>query len=148
MSAPPPAGEPNAVLRWTVHPALRSPVLSIVLAALVLGAGPLAYEVSGQMVLGLLAPWLLLGSLLDWFLPRRYELAADGVRVSGPLRRAHALAWGDVRRVAPVRAGLYLSPRFVDSRWLRTHGLFLRTTGQDRTAVLEFVRARAPESAA
>lgn len=125
-------------LRWTVHPAIRDPARSLVVAAVVLVAGLLVWRLTASPVLGLLGTTLLAASLRAWFLPRTYVLNERGASETGPLCSDRRLAWDEVRRVTSVRTGLHLSPRHSDSRMLPDRGLFLRRP-PDRRQVEDFV---------
>ncbi|MCB9897578.1 MAG: hypothetical protein H6825_06225 [Planctomycetes bacterium] len=140
MSGPREFAEPDAVLRWTVHPAARAPVRTGLLALFVLLAGPAAAVASGTWAVGLFAACALAIGLRAWFLPRRYELDADGARETGVLAAERRLSWSEVRRVSSSRFGIHLSPRHVDSRVLPDKGLFLRLAGVEREQVSAFVR--------
>lgn len=146
-------------LSWTVHPAAADPPRAAMLVAILAVASTLAFEFSGSAVLGILAFLMLALSLRAWFLPRHYTLDAAGAHESGPLCADRHLPWGEVRKVARGRFGLYLATMHNRSRFVRDRGLFLRTVGGrtsapnpvpaeasralDRDAVLRFVEGAA-----
>lgn len=137
----PEADAPRASLRWTVHPAGRSPARALLVGGLILLTSLLAGSFARSNLLAVLALVFLALSLRSFFLPRTYELDDTGARESGPLCSPRALGWERVRQVRAARFGVWLAERHTESRMLPARGLFLRTEG-NREDVLAAARQR------
>jgi hypothetical protein len=109
-----------------------------ILVAVILVASLLTQVVTGSPVLAGFALLALGFSLRAWFLPRRYAVDGAGAREDGPLCARRDLPWAEVRRVARSRFGIHLSTLHSDSRFVRDHGIFLRTTA-NRDEVARYV---------
>ncbi|MCZ7582959.1 MAG: hypothetical protein M5R36_06290 [Deltaproteobacteria bacterium] len=112
---------------------LALPVCAAALAAVYVFTGHWAFVVLGAVILAV--------GLKEYFLPMRYEIDGDGVRVRHLLWTQSRL-WADIRRVAPTDDGVLLSPFPEPSRIERHRGLFLRFAG-NRDGVLAALRERA-----
>jgi hypothetical protein len=132
------SGADSPGLSWTVHPAAADPLRAAILVAVILVASLLTQAVTGSPVLSGFALLALGFSLRAWFLPRSYEVDSVGAREDGPLCSRRDLPWAEVRRVARSRFGIHLSTLHSNSRFVRDHGLFLRTAA-NRDEVARFV---------
>lgn len=88
----------------------------------------------------MLAAVILMGALAKYFLPTWYVLDENGLtaRQVGPGKR---MAWSQVRRVAVMKDGVFVSPSARPSRMDSFRGVFLPFAGNARE-VTEFVREK------
>jgi len=125
--------------RWTIHPLLQEPrrktaLLIAVILGFSLGA---AFSFEG-LVYGLVALVVLVASLSRYWLPTRYLLDAQGVRIEhlGWQRRR---SWDQFRRADVHADGVFLSPFLRASRLDSFRGCFLRFR-KNRDEVMRLVR--------
>ncbi len=96
-------------MAWAAQPVRRQPVRGVLVGAGIVVAGVLLGLWMRSMVWGLFALGLLFISLEAFFLPTRYELGAEGVRIRRGFSDGRH-AWKEYRRVYADRHGLTLSP--------------------------------------
>ncbi|MBD3367915.1 MAG: hypothetical protein GF405_07070 [Candidatus Eisenbacteria bacterium] len=126
-----------AELRWTAWPAGRSPVRAIIAVAFL---GLLGWTIQSLFrtpyftIVALLLVW---GQVAGFFLPTRYLLDDEGVRVKGVLATTEK-SWSEFRSYYVDRTGLLLSPFLERSRLERFRGTSLQFHG-NRDEVVTFV---------
>mgnify|MGYP007064288802 CR=1 FL=1 len=113
------------ILGWTVHLARQQPARAWGVLLAILGASVLAWWALGAPAYGLLAAFLLIMSLSDFYFPVKFELMEQGARESclGPRRY---IQWKEVRQVFVDAKGVKLSPLAKESRLEAYRGLYLR----------------------
>ena len=128
-------------LTWVSHPAADDPLYKFVLlVGLMLGisvGASWAFDQSGELLFGVLAFVLLFLSMARFFLPTRYHLTEDGLRVRFLGRKRHR-PWSEFRNFYPYRIGVLLTPFPRPSRLDSFRGQFLRFNG-NHDEVLEFI---------
>lgn len=130
-------------LLWTAWPMQRSPVraaLGLAFIALV------AWTLQSWLKTGyftIVAVLLLWGQVAGFYLPTRYALTDDGVKVRGLISKREK-SWGDFRSYFVDRDGVLLSPFIVRSRLERFRGLSLQFHG-NRDEVVAFVESKLEE---
>lgn len=118
-------------LAWTSWPVrdragtlwLILPVCVAALGAVYIFAGELFWVVCGALLLGL--------GLREYFFPVRYRMDPEGVTIHFWLWTRHR-PWSEIKRVAPSRHGVFLSPFPRPNRLENHRGLFLRFAGNRR----------------
>lgn len=131
--------EPGIV--WRSHPfRTRRGAGLLVLGLLLILATGLAITTSSGFW-GLFGFVVLFLSLEGFFLPTRYQLDGDGVKVARALGSRTARPWSAFRRVEVDARGMTLSP-YRDRSWLEPYrAVRLLFDGGDRAAIVTRVRA-------
>lgn len=103
------ANPPPEALRWRCWPLCESSVRAFWALFCLSGVGLLAYWLTGQVYLALLALAALMASLWRFFLPVVFELNEKGIhqRILG---RHRCIPWHAIRRYEVCAAGLLLLP--------------------------------------
>ncbi len=131
--------EPEVV--WRSHPfrERRGAGLLVLGVLLILAAGLAITTASGFW--GIFGFVVLFLSLEGFFLPTRYQLDGDGVKVARALGSRTTRPWSSFRRVEVDSRGMTLSP-YRDRSWLEPYrAVRLLFDGGDRTAIIAKVRA-------
>ena len=138
VSVPP---EPET-LEWSVWPARERPWAAAVLLASLLVLGVLVAQATGDRVLGIAAPLILLGSVGSFVARTRYRLTKETIEVR-TLGVARARPWSEMRRATADRVGVFLSP-FEKRSWLEGYRGVRLPFGGNRDQVLAFVETKLP----
>jgi hypothetical protein len=110
---------------WTCHPLREEPVLkSILLGAAIAGSCAVMTVSLGSAVYGAISLVVLLGATMDYFLPTRYVIDAEGAAWKRLVWRRRP--WTAFRRVVRHPDGVFLSPFRQQSRLDSFRGVFLR----------------------
>jgi hypothetical protein len=110
---------------WTCHPLREEPVLkSILLSAAIAGSCAVMTVSLGSAVYGAISLVVLLGATMDYFLPTRYVIDAEGAAWKQLVWRRRP--WAAFRRVVRHPDGVFLSPFRQRSRLDSFRGVFLR----------------------
>ena len=138
VSAPP---EPET-LEWSVWPARERPWAAAVLLASLLVLGVLVAQGTGDKVLGIAAPLIVLGSVGSFIARTRYRLTKETIEVQA-LGVARARPWSEMRRATVDRVGVFLSP-FEKPSWLEGYRGIRLPFGGNRDQVVAFVETKLP----
>ncbi len=134
---------PEILLEWRVHLARHHPRKAFFTLLLILASGTLSALALGHFLLGGLTALVLLGFLLDFFLPVTYRLDQKGAsaRHWWVIGR---ISWRQVQRRCLVEGGIYLSP-YKKPIWLEAYrGLLLRCTEEQRPQLMEIIKQCTP----
>jgi hypothetical protein len=126
-----------AELRWTAWPAGRSPSRAIAAVAFMALLAWTIQSVFHTMYFTIVALLLVWGQVAGFFLPTRYELDDEVVRVKGLIGRREK-GWDEFRSYWVDPGGVLLSPFIERSRLERFRGLSLQFHG-NRDEVMTFV---------
>ena len=127
----------DTALEWTVWPAGRRPLLSIVVAALIVGLSVAAVLVYRSPWYGVMVTGGLFVATVSYYLPTRYRLDAEGVGLRTPLSSL-SRPWDGFAACFEDDEGLLVSPSSRLTWAARHRGVYLRFE-QNRQAVTEFV---------
>ena len=127
----------DTALEWTVWPAGRRPLLSIAVAALILGLSVAAVLVYRSPWYGVMVTGGLFIATVSYYLPTRYRLDAEGVGLRTPLSSL-SRPWDGFAVCFEDAEGLLLSPNSRLTWAARHRGVYLRFE-RNRHAVTEFV---------
>ncbi|HCU35069.1 MAG TPA: hypothetical protein DGT21_06275 [Armatimonadetes bacterium] len=127
----------DTALEWTVWPARRRPVLSIIVAALILGLSVGAVLVYQSPWYGVMVTGGLFVATVSYYLPTRYRLDAEGVGLRTPLSSLRR-SWDGFAVCFEDHEGLLLSPSSRLTWAARHRGVYLRFEHNSQ-AVREFV---------
>lgn len=130
-------------LAWRVWPAVERPAAALGAIAIITIFSVLIGWSFQSSLWGLFSAAVLVLALNRFFLPSRFEIDAEGVRVRWPLQR-QAIRWADVRRSVPDWRGVQLSTRAVPSRFdsrSSVHILFGRSSEAIRARVMDELRS-------
>lgn len=130
-------GAGDTTLEWTVWPARSRPLLSIAVAALVLGLSVAAVLVYRSPWYGVMVTGGLFVATVGYYLPTRYRLDAAGVDLRTPLSSL-SRRWDGFATCFEDDEGILLSPSTRLTCAARHRGIYLRF-GHNTEAVTEFV---------
>ena len=110
---------PNVTaIEWTGHPARRSPSRVAFLSLVVTICALLAAR-AGGVLLGMMAVVVLLGAVGRFWVPARYQVNVDGIRVIRGGRAKHR-RWSELRRWTYrgewIVVSPFAQPHFLDER--------------------------------
>lgn len=134
---------PEILLEWRIHLARHHPQKAFAVLLLILLATVLSALAFNHFLLGGLTAFVLLGFLLDFFLPVTYRLDREGAsaRHWWVIGR---ISWKQVQRRCLVEGGIYLSP-YKKPVWLEAYrGLLLRCTEEQRPQLMEIIQQCTP----
>lgn len=129
-------------LEWSVWPARERPWAAAVLLASLLVLGVLVAQATGDRVLGIAAPLLVLGSVGSFIARTHYRLTKDTIEVR-TLGVARSRPWSEMRRATADRVGVFLSP-FDKRSWLEAYRGVRLPFGGNRDQVVAFVETKLP----
>ncbi|MFP6591689.1 MAG: hypothetical protein VCE12_14305 [Candidatus Latescibacterota bacterium] len=110
---------------WTCHPLREEPPLkSIALIAAIVGSAAVMTVSLGNPVYGAISVVVLALATMDYFLPTRYVIDADGAAWKQLVWRRRR--WTTFRRFVRHADGIFLSPFRHQSRLDSFRGVFLR----------------------
>jgi hypothetical protein len=134
---------PDAI-EWVSHPAVRHPWRAVALAAIAVGASALVLWWTTVLLYALVSLVVLFGSTLSYFLPTRYRMDAEGIRISfmGTVR---VFEWANVRGWTFYHDAMYVSTVPMKSGLSRYRGSLI-TFGEDREGVVAFFKAHVREN--
>ena len=127
----------DTALEWTVWPAGRRPLLSIIVAALILGLSVAAVLVYQSPWYGVMVTGGLFVATVSYYLPTRYRLDAEGVGLRTPLSSL-SRSWDGFAECFEDAEGLLLSPSSRLTWAARHRGIYLQFEN-NQNAVTEFV---------
>ncbi len=127
---------------WRVHPAQRRPLAAVAALAAIAALAVATSLLAEDWFWGAVAAFALLLALNRFFLPSRFELAADSITLKQPLWDER-IAWSAVGRFAFDESAGLLSASVRPSRF-RRGGLLVQF---DQPARAEQIRQRLPSTA-
>jgi hypothetical protein len=131
-------------LRWSSHPLKRNAWVSILVVIFLFAVWSGVYLTTGNPLLLALSVVIMLGSLSSFFLPTRYELDDDKVKIIY-LISMRERKWGTFRSYYVDKNGVLLSPFERPSRLENFRGLYIRFN-QNKEQVVDFVKSRIVKS--
>ena len=143
-SASPAAPDAPQALEWSVWPARRRPWAAGVLLASLVVLGVLIAKETGDRVLGVAAPLMVLATVGSFIAKTEYRLTPETIEVR-TLGVARARPWGEMRRATVDRHGVFLSP-FEKRSWLEAYRGVRLPFGGNRDQVVAFVESKLPVS--
>lgn len=128
---------------WRVRLADRDPgKLGVVLGAALL-AGGLGFGLFRHPGFALIGAGMVLGATAEFWLGTSYRLTEESASAKCGASLT-SIAWADVKRVSITGEAVKLSPLPRPTRMEPFRGVTLRTTPENREAVLAFVARHAP----
>ena len=143
-SASPTAPDASEALEWSVWPARRRPWAAGVLLASLVVLGVLIAQGTGDRVLGVAAPLMVLAAVGSFIAKTEYRLTPESIQVR-TLVVARVRPWGEMRRATVDRHGVFLSP-FEKRSWLEAYRGVRLPFGGNRDQVVAFVESKLPIS--
>jgi hypothetical protein len=128
------------VLKWSSHPVKRSTLISVLVILFILFVWLVVYLTTYSLLLTGLAVVIMLGSLSSFFLPTRYELDQDRIRIKFFLTTRER-EWNSFRSYYVDKNGVLLSPFPQPSRLENFRGIYVRFN-QNNDQVVEFVKTK------
>jgi hypothetical protein len=127
-------------LSWVSHPVKRNRRNSILVSVFLVILWAVVYIVTSSALFLVLSVVIMLGSLSPFYLPTRYELTEDEVKVNYVFRSMEK-SWTSYRSYYPDKNGVLLSPFPRPSRLESFRGVYIRFEG-NKEAVLGFIREK------
>ena len=112
-------------LSWTAHPARLRKKATVIVLLFIFLIFFVVYEVTGSYLMVLLAALIFAGSLSTYFLPTKYEITGDKVRIKYTFTKIEK-NMRDFRSYYPDKRGVLLSPFPRPSRLENFRGLYLK----------------------
>jgi hypothetical protein len=128
------------VLKWSSHPVKRSTLISVLVILFILFVWSVVYLTTSSFLLTGLAVVIMLGSLSSFFLPTRYELDQEKVKIKSFLTTRER-EWRSFRSFYIDKNGVLLSPFPQPSRLENFRGIYVRFN-QNKDQVVEFVKTK------
>jgi hypothetical protein len=128
------------VLKWSSHPVKRNTLISVLVILFILFIWLVVYLTTYSLLLTGLAVVIMLGSLSSFFLPTRYELDQDRVRIKFFLTTRER-EWNSFRSYYVDKNGVLLSPFPQPSRLENFRGIYVRFN-QNKDQVVGFVKTK------
>lgn len=128
------------ILKWVTHPVKKSALISSLVVLFLLVVWLVVYLVTSSLFLTGLSVLIMLGSLSSFFLPTRYELDQDKVRIRYFLSTRER-EWNAFRSFYVDKNGILLSPFPKPSRLENFRGIYVRFN-QNKDHVVEFVKSK------
>jgi hypothetical protein len=127
-------------LRWSSHPLKKNVWVSILVIVFLFAIWLAVYLTTGNPLLLALSVAIMLGSLSSFFLPTRYELDDDKVKIIY-LISMRERKWGTFRSYYVDKNGILLSPFERPSRLENFRGLYIRFN-HNKDQVVDFVKSK------
>jgi len=123
---------------WISHPAKERPVATVFVTLFILGIFYLVFNVTGSVMMVLIAGLIFLITLSTYFLPTTYTVDEKTVSIKYlfSLKERNLSAF---RMMYPGRRGVLLSPFLAPSRLENFRGFYLRYGKDNKTEVDEFL---------
>ena len=130
----------DTTLTWSSHPVTRKTAISILVVLFLLAVWLVVYVTTSSLLLTGLAVIIMLGSMSSFFLPTRYELDQDKVRIRF-LFTNRQREWSAFRSFYVDKNGVLLSPFAKPSRLENFRGVYVRFS-RNKDQVVDFVRSK------
>jgi hypothetical protein len=127
-------------LKWVTHPVRRSSLITVLVILFLFVVWMVVYLATSSLFLTGLSVLIMLGSLSSFFLPTRYELSQDKVRIRFFLTTRER-QWNAFRSFYVDKNGVLLSPFDKPSRLENFRGVYVRFN-RNKDQVVEFVESR------
>lgn len=127
-------------LKWSTHPVKKSVLVSILVILFLVVIWTLVYVTTLNLFFVVLSVVIMLGSLSSFFLPTRYELDKNKVRIRFFLT-IREKKWGMFRSFYADKNGVLLSPFEKPSRLENFRGIYIRFN-QNKEQVVDFVKSQ------
>jgi hypothetical protein len=128
------------VLKWSTHPVKRSILISALVILFLFLVWLVVYLTTSSLFLTGLSVVIMLGSLSSFFLPTRYELSQEKIKVNFFLTTRQR-EWNTFRSFYVDKNGVLLSPFAKPSRLENFRGVYVRFS-QNKDRVVEFVKSK------
>jgi len=127
-------------LSWVSHPVKRNLRKSILVSVFLVILWAAVYIITNSVLFLVLAVVIMLGSLSPFYLPTRYELTEDKVKVNYVFHSMEK-SWTSYRSYYPDKNGVLLSPFPRPSRLESFRGVYIRFEG-NKEGVLGFIKEK------
>lgn len=127
-------------LTWVSHPVKRNLRNSILLSLFLVILWAIVYIITDSVLFLVLSVVIMLGSLSPFYLPTRYELTEDKVKVNYVFHSMEK-SWTLYRSYYPDKNGVLLSPFPRPSRLESFRGVYIRFAG-NKEEVLGFIKGK------
>jgi len=127
-------------LTWVSHPVKRNLRNSILLSLFLVILWAIVYIITDSVLFLVLSVVIMLGSLSPFYLPTRYELTEDKVKVNYVFHSMEK-SWTSYRSYYPDKNGVLLSPFPRPSRLESFRGVYIRFAG-NKEEVLGFIKGK------
>jgi hypothetical protein len=127
-------------LKWSSHPLKKNVWVSILVVLFLFAVWLAVYLTTWSIFLLALSVVIMLGSLSTFFLPTRFELDDDKVKIIY-LLSTRERKWDTFRSYYVDKNGVLLSPFERPSRLENFRGLYIRFN-QNKEQVVDFVKAK------
>jgi uncharacterized membrane protein len=131
-------------LKWSSHPLKKNFWVTILVVIFLFAIWLGVYLTTGNPLLLALSVVIMLGSLSSFFLPTRYELDDDKVKIIY-LISMRERRWDTFRSYYVDKNGVLLSPFERPSRLENFRGLYIRFN-KNKEQVVDFVKSRIVKS--
>lgn len=128
------------VLKWSSHPVKRNTLISVLVILFIFFVWLVVYLTTSSLLLTGLSVVIMLGSLSSFFLPTRYELDQEKVKIKSFLTTRER-EWNSFRSFYIDKNGVLLSPFPRPSRLENFRGIYVRFN-QNKDQVVEFVKTK------
>jgi hypothetical protein len=128
------------VLKWSSHPVKRNTLISVLVILFIFFVWLVVYLTTSSLLLTVLSVVIMLGSLSSFFLPTRYELDQEKVKIKSFLTTRER-EWNSFRSFYIDKNGILLSPFPQPSRLENFRGIYVRFN-QNKDQVVEFVKTK------
>jgi hypothetical protein len=130
----------NIILSWSTHPVKKRAGISILVTLFLFLVWLVVYFTTTSIFLTGLSVVIMLGSMSPFFLPTRYELTQDKVRIKYLFAKRER-DWEAYRSFYVDKNGVLLSPFPQPSRLENFRGIYLRFDG-NKDRVVDFVKSK------
>jgi hypothetical protein len=127
-------------LKWSSHPLKKNVWVSILVIIFLFAVWLAVYLTTWNALLLALSVVIMLGSLTTFFLPTRYELDDDKVKIIYVLSMRER-KWDTFRSYYVDKNGVLLSPFEKPSRLENFRGVYIRFD-RNREQVVEFIKSK------
>ncbi len=127
-------------LSWVSHPVKRNLRKSVLVSVFLVILWAVVYIITNSVLFLVLSVVIMLGSLSPFYLPTRYELTEDNVKVNY-VYHSMEKSWTSYRSYYPDKNGVLLSPFPRPSRLESFRGVYIRFEG-NKEAVLSFIKEK------
>ncbi len=128
------------MLKWSTHPVKKRATISALVVLFLLVVWLVVYFTTTSLLLTGLAVVIMLSSLSSFFLPTRYELNQDEVRIYYLMGKRER-EWSAFRSFYVDKNGVLLSPFLKPSRLENFRGIYVRFD-RNKDQVVDFVKSK------
>jgi hypothetical protein len=130
----------ETILKWATHPVKKSALISSLVVLFLFVVWLVVYLATSSLFLTSLSVVIMLGSLSSFFLPTRYELDQNKIKIRY-LLSTREREWNAFRSFYVDKNGILLSPFPKPSRLENFRGIYVRFN-RNKDRVVEFVKSK------